>query len=163
MLPVTTWKCGIVSSDLSGWEKFEVRAVPFPSSPLADEPYLQALDPAVWCPRGYAIASVDIRGSGHSSGSVQIMGQNMGEDGFDVIEELAKKDWCNGKVGLAGNSVRHKLVQTRGPRPSFSLTFCPRQFLAISQWHIAAQQPPSLKAIAPWEGCGDLFRLVPIR
>jgi predicted acyl esterase len=23
---------------------------------------------------------------------------------------------------------------------------------------IAAQQPPSLKAIAPWEGCGDLFR-----
>jgi predicted acyl esterase len=34
----------------------------------------------------------------------------------------------------------------------------PLQFLAISQWHIAAQQPPSLKAIAPWEGCGDLFR-----
>lgn len=34
------------------------------------------------------------------------------------------------------------------------------QFLAISQWHIAAQQPPSLKAIAPWEACGDLWRSV---
>lgn len=88
MLPVTTWRCGIRSSDLSGWEKFE------------------GLDPASWCPRGYAIASVDIRGSGHSSGSVQIMGTNMGEDGYDVIEALAKMDWCNGNVGMAGNSVR---------------------------------------------------------
>ncbi|GAA5931724.1 hypothetical protein JCM3775_000024 [Rhodotorula graminis] len=117
MLPVTTWRCGILSSDLSGWEKFE------------------GLDPATWCPRGYAIASVDIRGAGHSDGEVQIMGRRMGEDGYDVIEALAKMDWCNGNVGMAGNS-----------------------FLAISQWHIAAQQPPSLKAIAPWEGCGDLFR-----
>ncbi|BGO99601.1 Alpha/Beta hydrolase fold [Rhodotorula toruloides] len=117
MLPVTTWRCGIRSSDLSGWEKFE------------------GLDPATWCPRGYAIASIDTRGAGNSDGSVQIMGQNMGEDGYDVVELLAKKDWCNGNIGMAGNS-----------------------FLAISQWHIAAQQPPSLKAIAPWEGCGDLFR-----
>ncbi|BGP63315.1 hypothetical protein NBRC10512v2_004655 [Rhodotorula toruloides] len=117
MLPVTTWRCGIRSSDLSGWEKFE------------------GLDPATWCPRGYAIASIDTRGAGNSDGSVQIMGQNMGEDGYDVVELLAKKDWCNGNVGMAGNSFR-----------------------AISQWHIAAQQPPSLKAIAPWEGCGDLFR-----
>ncbi|SCZ87303.1 BZ3500_MvSof-1268-A1-R1_Chr2-2g04769 [Microbotryum saponariae] len=117
MLPVTTWKCGIQSKDLSGWEKFE------------------GLEPARWCPRGYAIASVDTRGAGNSDGFVQIMGQNMGEDGYDVIETLAKMDWCNGNIGMAGNS-----------------------FLAISQWHIAAQQPPSLKAIAPWEGCGDLFR-----
>ena len=82
------------------------------------------------------------------------MGENMGEDGYDVIEALAKMPWCNGNVGMAGNSV--------------SCSFCPpalseslhedSQFLAISQWHIAAQQPPSLKAIAPWEGCGDLFR-----
>ena len=30
--------------------------------------------------------------------------------------------------------------------------------LAIAQWFIAAQQPPSLKAIAPWEGMGDMYR-----
>jgi predicted acyl esterase len=28
----------------------------------------------------------------------------------------------------------------------------------IVQWFIAATQPPSLKAIAPWEACGDLYR-----
>ncbi|POY74196.1 hypothetical protein BMF94_2770 [Rhodotorula taiwanensis] len=117
MLPVTTWRCGLKSGDLSGWEKFE------------------GLDPATWCPRGYAIVSIDSRGSGHSDGENQIMGAKMGEDGYDSIEQLAKMDWCNGNVGMGGNS-----------------------FLAISQWHIAAQQPPSLKAIAPWEACGDLWR-----
>jgi predicted acyl esterase len=30
--------------------------------------------------------------------------------------------------------------------------------LAIVQWFIAALKPPSLKAIAPWEACGDLYR-----
>lgn len=97
MLPVTTWRCGILSSDLSGWEKFE------------------GLDPATWCPRGYAIASVDIRGAGHSDGEVQIMGRKMGEDGYDVIEALARMDWCNGNVGMAGNSVR--LVSLLVPVP----------------------------------------------
>ena len=87
MLPVCTWHCGILDSDLSGWEKFE------------------GLDPARWCPRGYAIASVDHRGAGNSEGSVQVMGKNMGEDGYDVIEALAKKEWCSGNVGMAGNSV----------------------------------------------------------
>jgi predicted acyl esterase len=30
--------------------------------------------------------------------------------------------------------------------------------LAIIQWFIAALNPPSLTCIAPWEGCGDLYR-----
>ncbi|KAF5686007.1 cocaine esterase [Fusarium circinatum] len=57
------------------------------------------------------------------------------EDAHDVIEGLAKLPWCNGSVGMAGNS-----------------------YLAIMQWQAAAQNPPSLKAIAPWEGSGDIFR-----
>jgi len=28
----------------------------------------------------------------------------------------------------------------------------------IVQWFIAATRPPALKAIAPWEACGDLYR-----
>ncbi len=56
-------------------------------------------------------------------------------DGHDVIEAIAKKEWCNGNVALAGNS-----------------------HLAICQWFIAAEAPPSLKCIAPWEACSDLFR-----
>ncbi|KAL4960223.1 uncharacterized protein BDV14DRAFT_204871 [Aspergillus stella-maris] len=62
------------------------------------------------------------------------MGKQEGEDGHDVIEGLAKLPWCNGNLGLARNS-----------------------HLGIVQWFIAATQPPSLKAIAPWEACGDLY------
>ncbi|KAJ5633505.1 hypothetical protein N7528_001347 [Penicillium herquei] len=117
MLPMTTWHCCVKPSELSGLEKFE------------------GLDPQAWCPRGYAIVSVDTRGSGHSDGQICVMGTQDAEDGYDVVEAIAKMDWCTGSVGMAGNSA-----------------------LAISQWFIAAQQPPSLKAIAPWEGADDIYR-----
>lgn len=111
------WDLGIPAGTLSGLEKFE------------------APDPADWVPRGYAIVNVDSRGSGDSGGVMAIMGTQEAEDGYDTIEAIAKLPWCNGSVGLAGNS-----------------------HLAIVQWFIAALRPPSLKAIAPWEGCGDLYR-----
>ncbi|KAF4551082.1 Hypothetical protein D9617_14g075380 [Elsinoe fawcettii] len=117
MLPMCVWNCCVPRSDLSGLEKFE------------------GLDPQSWCPKGYAIVSVDQRGAGHSDGQICIMGTQDAEDGHDVVEAIAKMEWCNGKIGMAGNSA-----------------------LAISQWFIASTQPPSLAAIAPWEGMGDLFR-----
>ncbi|KAH7313052.1 Alpha/Beta hydrolase protein [Rhexocercosporidium sp. MPI-PUGE-AT-0058] len=117
MLPMCVWNCCVPRSDLSGIEKFE------------------GLDPQEWCPKGYAIVSVDTRGAGNSDGEICVMGQQDAEDGYDVVEAIAKMDWCNGSIGMAGNSA-----------------------LAISQWFIAAQQPPSLKAIAPWEGSGDIYR-----
>ncbi|KAL9096132.1 MAG: hypothetical protein Q9165_001655 [Trypethelium subeluteriae] len=117
MLPMTVWHCCVKREQLSGLEKFE------------------GLDPLRWCPRGYAIVSVDTRGTGNSDGQIPIMGSQDAEDGYDVVEAIASLDWCNGNVGMAGNSA-----------------------LAISQWFIGATQPPSLKAIAPWEGAGDLFR-----
>lgn len=117
MLPMCVWNCCVKRSELSGIEKFE------------------GLDPETWCPKGYAIVSVDTRGTGNSDGEICVMGQQDAEDGYDVVEAIAKMDWCNGNIGMAGNSA-----------------------LAISQWFIAAQQPPSLKAIAPWEGSGDIYR-----
>lgn len=117
MLPMIVWNCCVQRSDLSGIEKFE------------------GLDPLKWCPRGYAIVSVDSRGTGNSDGQIPIIGSQDAEDAYDVIEALAKMEWCNGKVGMAGNSA-----------------------LAIIQWLTAQLQPPSLAAIAPWEGSGDLFR-----
>ncbi|KAH7024796.1 hydrolase [Microdochium trichocladiopsis] len=117
MLPMTIWHSCVRRDDLSGLEKFE------------------GLDPAHWCPRGYAIVSVDARGAGNSDGHIGVLGTQEGEDGHDVVEAIAAMDWCNGNVGMAGNS-----------------------YLAISQWFTAAQAPPSLKAIAPWEGLSDLYR-----
>lgn len=63
------------------------------------------------------------------------LGSQDGRDGYDAIEHVAQLDWCNGKVALAGNS-----------------------WLAMSQWFIAAEQPPHLAAFAPWEGASDFYR-----
>ncbi|KAL4876426.1 Alpha/Beta hydrolase protein [Aspergillus karnatakaensis] len=114
---MTPWNLGIPDGTLSGLEKFE------------------APDPAQLVPHGYAVVNIDSRGAFDSEGRMVIMGTQEAEDGYDVIEWIARQSWCNGSVGLAGNS-----------------------HLAIIQWFIAALQPPSLKAIAPWEGCGDLYR-----
>ena len=92
-------------------------------------------DPLYWCRYGYAVANVDPRGIGHSEGDVINFGHQEGEDGYDFIEWLAQQPWCNGNVGMAGNS-----------------------YLTIVQWRIAAQNPPHLKCIAPWEGLGDPYR-----
>ncbi len=87
-------------------------------------------DPYYWCRQGYAVANVDIRGCGHSSWE-----GDSTWDGYDFIEWIARQSWCNGKVGMAGNSM-----------------------LCISQWKIASMTPPHLACIAPWEGLGDEFR-----
>lgn len=54
MLPICIWNCCVSNENLSGLEKFE------------------GLDPVVWCPRGYAIISVDSRGTGNSDGSIPV-------------------------------------------------------------------------------------------
>ncbi|KAK1688983.1 Alpha/Beta hydrolase protein [Colletotrichum godetiae] len=109
-----------------------------PSNTLSGLEKFEAPDPADWVPRGYAIVNIDTRGAFDSGGSetpMVIMGAQEAEDGYDAIEAVAEMPWCSGSVGLAGNS-----------------------HLAIAQWFLAALRPPSLKAIAPWEGCGDLYR-----
>lgn len=136
MLPMTVWNCCVSKEDLSGLEKFE------------------GLDPQKWCPRGYAIVSVDSRGTGNSDGQIPIMGSQDAEDSHDVIEALAKMEWCNGKVGMAGNSGERILRINTCEAPANDCASA----LAIIQWHTAQLQPPSLAAIAPWEGSGDLFR-----
>jgi putative CocE/NonD family hydrolase len=57
------------------------------------------------------------------------------QDIADLVEWAGAQQWSTGSVGLLGVS-----------------------YLALSQWHAAAQRPPSLKAIVPWEGFTDPFR-----
>jgi predicted acyl esterase len=92
-------------------------------------------DPAYWCYRGYAVVNPDARGAFSSNGDIHFWGTQEGRDGYDVIEWVASREWSNGKVGLSGNS-----------------------WLAIAQWFIAAERPPHLCAIAPWEGWSDAYR-----
>ncbi|ETS82700.1 hypothetical protein PFICI_04576 [Pestalotiopsis fici W106-1] len=92
-------------------------------------------DPAYWVAQGYAVVNPDSRGAYSSDGNITFWGRQLAEDGYDFIEWIAEQPWSTGKVAMSGNS-----------------------WLAVSQWFIAAEQPPHLTAIAPWEGLTDLFR-----
>ena len=92
-------------------------------------------DPAYWCARGYAICNPDVRGVVDSEGNSVLWDRQEGRDCHDLIEWLAGQPWCSGKVGMSGTS-----------------------YLAVSQWFTAAEQPPHLAAINPWEGVSDVYR-----
>jgi len=83
-------------------------------------------------PRGYVHVIPDVRGVGKSEGEFS---SDLAHDGYDLIEWMARQDWCNGNVGMLGMS----------------------QF-AHAQFRLAAERPPHLKAICPFEGRTDAYR-----
>lgn len=109
--------------------------VGIPNSEVSGLEKFEAPDPAYWCAHGYAIANVDVRGVVDSEGDSVLWDRQEGRDCYDVIEWLAEQEWCDGKVGMSGTS-----------------------YLAVSQWFTAAEQPPHLVAINPWEGVSDVYR-----
>ncbi len=92
-------------------------------------------DPAYWCARGYAICNPDVRGVAESQGDSVLWDRQEGRDAYDLIEWLGVQEWSNGRVAMSGTS-----------------------YLAASQWFTAAEQPPHLAAINPWEGMSDTYR-----
>jgi predicted acyl esterase len=92
-------------------------------------------DPAYWCAQGYAICNPDVRGVVDSDGDSVLWDRQEGRDCYDLIEWLAEQPWCTGRVAMSGTS-----------------------YLAVSQWFTAAEQPPHLAAINPWEGVSDVYR-----
>jgi predicted acyl esterase len=95
----------------------------------------EALDPAWWVPKGYAIINPDPRGTWHSQGRATYVSPEETRDFCDLIEWAGTQPWSNGKVGLSGVS-----------------------YLAVAQWFVAAERPPHLAAINPWEGWSDTYR-----
>lgn len=116
-----------------GFDEWKIMGVP--ARAVSKMAKFESSDPAYWCHRGYAIVNVDPRGVGWSEGNINLFGTQIGRDGYDLTEWLAEQWWCNGRVGMSGNSA-----------------------VAMSQWRVAAEQPPHLACIAPWEGTGDFFR-----
>jgi uncharacterized protein len=95
----------------------------------------ETVDPEKWIPDGYACIRVDSRGAGRSPGVIDCWSPREIKDFYDCIEWAAVQPWSNGKVGLLGIS-----------------------YFAMTQWAVAALQPPHLVAICPFEGCNDLYR-----
>ena len=93
------------------------------------------LDPAQWVQHGYAVVSVDSRGVYASEGNVRFPCKQEGQDGYDVIEWLAKQDWCDGKVAAVG-----------------------QRWTGEMHWFTSAECPPHLVCVAPWDAHGSLYR-----
>ncbi|KAJ6443622.1 peptidase S15 [Purpureocillium lavendulum] len=95
----------------------------------------ETVDPETWVPWGYAVIRVDSRGSGRSPGYLDILSPREARDYYNAIEWAGTQHWSNGKVGLNGIS-----------------------YYAVTQWQVAALQPPHLAAMIPWEGAADFYR-----
>jgi uncharacterized protein len=79
---------------------------------------------------GYAVVNQSLRGCFDSEGQsglgdVSLTGE--GADGYDSVEWIAAQKWCDGNVGTCGGS-----------------------YMGLLQWITARENPPHLKAIAPW-------------
>jgi len=114
--------------------QFRVMNQPAPLR-ISSETSWEAPDPAWWTRRGYAVINLDTRGGGHSEGRGDLFSDQEAEDIRQVIAWAAHQPWSNGRVGMIGVS-----------------------YLAISQYKVAALNPPELKAICPWEGFTDAYR-----
>ncbi|MCO5100926.1 MAG: CocE/NonD family hydrolase [Burkholderiaceae bacterium] len=86
-------------------------------------------------PRGYVHVHGDPRGIGRSGGQYEHFGEQEQQDGYDLIEWIARQPWCNGQVGMLGMS-----------------------YFAVNQLLVATQRPPSLKAIFVHDGYSDMYR-----
>ena len=123
---------------MSGYNKdshWEERYPAFPTVNMSEYSVWETPDPLWWVPRGYALVRADAPGTGKSPGFADPFGAVEQQGYYDVIEWAAAQPWSNGKVGALGIS-----------------------YLAITQWLVAALQPPHLTAIIPWEGLADFYR-----
>ncbi len=122
--------------NISVYQKDKLWAPP-PDLEEKPNPYMnwETANPLWWCPRGYVLVRVDARGSGKSPGQSEPSSYQEALDFYDAIEWIAKRPWCSGNIGTLGISYH-----------------------AASQWRVANLQPPSLKAILPWEGRADQYR-----
>ena len=84
---------------------------------------------------GFAVVSVQMRGSGCSGGAFDLFDYPTTYDGYDAIEAVAAQDWVRGgKVGMGGIS-----------------------FSGITQLFTAGTQPPHLAAISPMSATDDTY------
>jgi predicted acyl esterase len=85
-------------------------------------------EPPVFARRGYVFVQAYVRGRGRSGGvKSDNLGTQVGRDGYDLVEWIARQPWSNGQVAMYGGS-----------------------FVGMTQWRTATQRPPHLSAIAPY-------------
>ncbi len=88
-----------------------------------------------YVPKGYVHVICQSRGSGLSQGQWSMLDHKEQQDAYDMVEWVAHQPWCDGNVGMIGDS-----------------------YWAWIQWLAAEQKPPHLKCIVPHDGGTDRYR-----
>ena len=130
-------KDSVPTKKRGGWKlntQFRIMNQPEPLR-ISDQTSWEAPDPVWWAQQGYAVINLDTRGGGHSDGRGDLLSDQEADDIAEVIAWAADQPWSSGRVGMLGVS-----------------------YLALSQYKVAALNPPALKAICPWEGFTDAYR-----
>lgn len=92
--------------------------------------------PGKFLENGYAVALVNMRGTGESDGCNTFFGPQDGPDARAVIERLAGQPWSNGAVGMSGIS-----------------------WFGYSQYAALRESPEALKAVVPSSAILDHWTL----
>ncbi len=75
-------------------------------------------DGRYYAERGYVVVTNDVRGRYASEGRWRLITDDP-EDGFDIVEWIARQDWSDGKVGTFGTSypggTQHALAEMNPP------------------------------------------------
>jgi putative CocE/NonD family hydrolase len=86
--------------------------------------------------RGFALCRLDVRGTGSSPGvALDEYAEGETRDGYDAVEWLAGRPWCNGNVGMWGIS-----------------------YGGFTSIQVAKLRPPHLRAILPMYATDDRYR-----
>lgn len=89
-----------------------------------------------WARKGYACVIQDVRGRWRSEGSWEPL-VNEARDGHDTLDWLAGQPWCDGRVGMVGES-----------------------YYGMTQLAVAPRGHPNLRCIAPGNSTADLHGFV---
>ncbi|MFA4966559.1 MAG: CocE/NonD family hydrolase [Thermoleophilia bacterium] len=121
------------------------RPSPAPPGPgpaiLIRQPYGKDEHPTMWARgkywarKGYACAIQDVRGKFASEGRWQPV-VHEAADGWDTLDWVAAQPWCDGNIGMAGESYH-----------------------GITQWAVAALGHPNLRCIAPGNATPDPYSM----
>lgn len=107
-----------------------------PGLPLSPDnlPGVEHGHPEFLTRNGYALVVADLRGSGDSEGEMSVISE--GDDCAQLVDWMARQEWCDGSVGMMGIS-----------------------WFARLQVPTAIRRPPALKAIMPFEpAVADFYR-----
>jgi uncharacterized protein len=133
-VPVITTMTPYVKDRYDQWELFRdpplgsVTGFYMGTVQISDHTPFEAPDPGYWVPNGYAVVLIDSPGRGQS-GSNPDNPPAPEQRWADAMAWMAEQNWCTGNVGMSGVSA-----------------------LCMTQWIVAKNPPPQLKAIIPWEG-----------